>query len=142
VREVIDREAARALERRHRDIVIGFYKQFPESARETLKHIQELVPYPLSATKAALARKLHERYQQDYPTPKAADKAITIAWALSRERALMINGTPMTLMTLRRQKMYSGNLRPILKQLRPDRSSHEIETVEKRILSKIFDTFE
>lgn len=126
-----------ALIKRHRDILTGLYSMFPEHARETLVDIQEVVPYPKSATKAALARRLHARHRARYRTEKAAAKAIVGAWRLSSARSLLIDGKRMTLMTLHREKRYSGNLQPILKRLRPDFMKDEIQRWEKMVLNVV-----
>ena len=62
--KAIHDEAEKAIERRHRDILLGFHRQFPESARRTLKHIQETVPYPKVANKKALATQLVSKYKE------------------------------------------------------------------------------
>jgi hypothetical protein len=137
VREVIDREAVRAIEKRHRDIVAGFYKQFPESARETLRHVQELVPYPASATKNNLARKLWERYPATYESEEKAKNAIKNVWTAARDRALMVGGEAMPLMKLTNKRLYTGNLREILKRLRPDMSKSELVAWERKVLTSV-----
>ena len=133
VREIINQEAYKALERRHQDIILGFYNQFPESTRLTLKHIQQVVPYPLNAIKANLVDKLRELYPHIYPTEQKATKAITNTWELAKERALLINDQPMRLMRLIKHRRYTGNLREILKRLRPDLSQEEIQAWEQKI---------
>jgi hypothetical protein len=136
VRDVIHGEAKRAIEKRHRDILVGFHKQFPLWARRTLKHIQETVPYPDKLAKGPLARKLAARYR-DYADETSAKKAITKVWALAKERALVIDGKPMTLIKMLEGQRYSGNLREILRTLRLDLTKDEIRELEARILQAV-----
>lgn len=136
VRDVIHLEAEKAIEKRHRDILVGFHKQFPEWARKTLKHIQETVPYPAKASKPALARKLAARYR-DYADEGSAKKAIAKVWDLAKQRALLIGDKRMPLIRLLDGQRYSGNLREILRTLRPDLNSEDIKAWEARILSAV-----
>lgn len=137
VRAAIHSEAQDAIERRHEDILIGFHHQFPKAHRRTLKHIQEIVPYPAEATKNALARKLHALHPATYASERDAVKAITKVWKLAEKRSLLINDKPMSLMRLRGRKWYSGNLREILRHLRPDKSADEIKEWERQLLNAI-----
>lgn len=133
----VHQEALDAIERRHGDILVGFHQQFPRTARRTLKHIQELVSYPDSATKGGLARKLYVQYPGTYATEKDAAKAITNVWKIAERRSLLINGQPMPLMKLIRRKTYTGTLREILKHLRPDKSPDETKAWERKILEAV-----
>ena len=128
-------EAEKAIERRHRDILVGFHRQFPESARRTLKHIQETVPYPKVANKKALASQLVTKYKSSYKDQKSAEKAITNTWNLARYRALLIGERSMPLMRLLDGKNYSGNLREIMKALRQDLSKTKIDEWERTVLT-------
>lgn len=137
IRDVIHAEAEKAIKRRHRDVLVGFYRQFPEGARRTLKHIQELVPYPTELPKQALIRKLVAKYRNTYADDKRAEKALTNAWNLAKHRALLINDRPMSLIRLLKKKNYTGNLREILKALRPDLNKAQILTWEKELLRAV-----
>ena len=108
---------------------------FPESARRTLKHIQETVPYPKVANKKALASQFATKYKSSYKDVKAAEKAITNTWNLARYRALLIGERSMPLMRLIDGKKYSGNLKEIMRVLRPDLSKTRIDEWERTILA-------
>jgi hypothetical protein len=136
VREVIHDEAERAIEKRHRDILVGFHKQFPLAARRTMKHIQETVPYPDKLRKGPLSRKMASRYR-DYADEASAKKAIAKVWTLAKERALVIDGKPMHLIKMLDGQRYSGNLREILAGLRPDLSRDEIKVWEAKVLRAV-----
>ncbi len=137
VRDVIHDEAEKAIKRRHRDVLLGFYRQFPEGARRTLKHIQELVPYPKELTKQALISKLVTKRRELYPNERVAERALINAWNMAKNRSLLINGRSMSLMKLLDRKKYSGYLREILKELRPDLEKHEILAWEKELLRSV-----
>lgn len=136
VREVIHLEAEKAIEKRHRDILVGFHKQFPGWARRTLKHIQETVPYPAKASKPALARKLAARYR-DYADEGSAKKAIAKVWDLAKQRALLIGDKRMPLVRLLDGQRYTGNLREILRVLRPDLNNEAVQAWETQILRAV-----
>jgi len=130
-------EAEQAIERRHNDILLGFHRQFPEWARRTLKHIQETVTYPKAATKKMLASQFYIKYKSSYRDEKAAEKAITNTWNLARYRALLIGEKSMPLMRLLDGRKYSGNLRQIMKELRPDLDKTNIDEWERRVLKSV-----
>jgi hypothetical protein len=133
--KAIHGEAEKAIERRHRDILLGFHRQFPEWARRTLKHVQETVPYPKAAKKKALSSQFAIKYKSSYRDEKAAEKAITNTWNLARHRALLIGEKSMPLMRLLDGRKYSGSLRQIMKELRPDLSKTKIDEWERTILA-------
>ena len=134
VRDFFKHEVQRAIYRRHQDIVSGYLQQFPRPIRRTLRHIQELVPYPKKANKKSLAAKLSATYRDVYRDEKDAAKAITQAWDSSKQRTLVVDGRPMSIMRFSNGS-YSGNLNQILAVLRPDLTKKVI-TDWMRVLQK------
>ena len=106
-------------------VVASLFNSLPEQMLQVILHIQRLMPYPKQATRKSLASKLHKYYPDYYRDQKSAERFVAQAWEAAKRQGVVINDREMLLIH-RNKSRYSGNLRYILLQLRPQLDKQRI----------------
>lgn len=93
-----------------------------------------MVPYPRKATKSGLARKLHRSYPDQYQDERRTEKIVARTWGVIKQHGGSVNGK-VTPLIRREGSRYSGNLRYIVRQLRPGFDKRQVIEWERGFLS-------
>ena len=142
-RDGLDEAVAKARETLGRELVLGFLSQFPEDDEMTIARVLYLLTKPLK--KSEIARKLSVMTKSEatlFPelsSPKeinVAKKAFDKAWVKARKRTICLDGESFPLI-VRIGQSYRGNLRGVLKCIRPELSVQEVETWHLGILRRL-----